>query len=405
MFKHVLKYLIYPKIQDIQKPALIIIGFLYWVIYNGAQISIEKIWKLVLAMFIFDFLAYQARYQINDIRGIEEDREFEHKNRLLPEKRDNKYELHIVKFSFVVAGLKILLSVGITIILIICKGIYGWFLLICLGILFLSSILYEIVRDTYMYWLIFVCVGIGYPLRFSLGFFVVNPGDFQLMWGMPLICFLFALWAYGSFASILCWVDEIREHLQRNKSAGEARFSCNYKKKHYMYIRDIIRDQFQLAENQQDDDGVILPLREKGRVLHPWNLEFIFSIIFLIIIEYIVQSPMIWIMLGCLALVSLIISVHLRYTNKLGALCFAFGVFGCKLIMQMVTKDCLTVYFLVSITQLLIVITYFMLSYRPQGKKIDLKILLKQIKEKVLGKILGNYIVELKRQLDRENRE
>ena len=198
LFKHVLKYLIYPKIQDIQKPALIIIGFLYWVIYNGAQISIEKIWKLVLAMFIFDFLAYQARYQINDIRGIEEDREFEHKNRLLPEKRDNKYELHIVKFSFVVAGLKILLSVGITIILIICKGIYGWFLLICLGILFLSSILYEIVRDTYMYWLIFVCVGIGYPLRFSLGFFVVNPGDFQLMWGMPLICFLFALWAYGS---------------------------------------------------------------------------------------------------------------------------------------------------------------------------------------------------------------
>lgn len=71
-------YLLYPKVKDFQKAGLIVIGFLAgeWMDngYTGL-LSLKEWAKLLLVVFVFDVLIYQARYQWNDIRGLAKDTE------------------------------------------------------------------------------------------------------------------------------------------------------------------------------------------------------------------------------------------------------------------------------------------------------------------------------------------
>ena len=66
-FIRAIVYFVYPKVKDFYKPILIVIGFFYGVLVN--KIGFENIeWRnLFLMLFMFDFLIYQARFQLNDI--------------------------------------------------------------------------------------------------------------------------------------------------------------------------------------------------------------------------------------------------------------------------------------------------------------------------------------------------
>ena len=69
-FRRLLLYFLYPRISDIQKISLIVIGFIYGVAYFGTMINIEHVLLLFYTILIFDVCACQARFQINDIRVL-----------------------------------------------------------------------------------------------------------------------------------------------------------------------------------------------------------------------------------------------------------------------------------------------------------------------------------------------
>lgn len=208
-FRRLLIYFIYPKRQDPQKPFLIVLGFIYGMILTNSSLKLIYINKLILIIIVFDFLAYQARYQINDIRGLEEDKEAGCKNRILSDDINNPE--HILKLSLIIALIKIIACIVITVL-------FGYeikrILLICLGILFLSTLLYEVAKTKKNTWSIFILVGVGYPLRFFVGMLSMTKIAFHTQ----TICFILALWSFGSFASILSWTKEVTERIQKVKT-------------------------------------------------------------------------------------------------------------------------------------------------------------------------------------------
>ena len=68
-----LLYLLYPRLKDIHKGFLIIIGYVAGLMLDHSAADISNIWKLIMVWFVFEFLGYQARYQINDLRGVKLD--------------------------------------------------------------------------------------------------------------------------------------------------------------------------------------------------------------------------------------------------------------------------------------------------------------------------------------------
>lgn len=193
IFAHLLKYFFYPKTQDIQKPILLIIGFVFYFLSINTMPRKVDLFHLAFVMFVFEFLAYQARYQINDIRGIKEDKEMGHENRLITREMDNVGR--IILLSLYVAVIKIVVAL----ILIIFWGKdLRYFLLVCLGILFCSMFFYETARYKKTVWPVFLSVGIGYPLRFFVGFFASAPIKWKLVFRPSVMCFIIAILLYGS---------------------------------------------------------------------------------------------------------------------------------------------------------------------------------------------------------------
>lgn len=90
------------------------------------------------------------------------------------------------------------------------------------------------------------------------------------MFNIQTICFMLALWAYGSFASILSWTNEVTNRMQKVKESN-GRFPVSYEKKHFKDIQNIIIDRYILGENHTVN-GKVMPLREKCRLRDPWNL-------------------------------------------------------------------------------------------------------------------------------------
>lgn len=398
-FRRLLKYFIYPKIQDLQKPVLIALGFLYYFFYTGTKIKIGYVPRLIFVMFIFDFLAYQARYQINDIRGIKEDKEAGCKNRLISDDLDN--EGHVIKLSFTLALLKILCSFLIT--LFFGKS-EKWILLLSLVILFFLTLFYEISRAKNIIWLIFILVGVGYPLRFFLGFFVVSPKSFFSLIKLPLICYILAFWAYGSFSSILSWVNEVIDRLQRRYEQNDAEiFQDFFEKKHYLYIQGIIKERFVLAERHLFK-GKVLPLREKNKLRDPWNIAFILSIFLLMIITFIIRFSLKYILIESAIFISFILNICLKQGQKLVGFGIGWILITMKIIMQIRDLSPSAEYVWFSLTQILITVTYLVLSYRPQFKKIKFKVIIKKLIKSIYIKVLGNYAIDMIKNADSSTR-
>lgn len=308
-FKYTLMYLIYPKRQDLQKPILIVLGFVYGIILMNAKVNPMYIWKLIFVLIVFDFLAYRARYQINDIRGLKEDKEAGCKNRLLPYNIMNPG--HVIKISLTVAFIKIIVCVLITIFF---GGTVRKSILISLIALLVTTILYEVARAKSLTWLIFIMVGIGYPLRFFVGFFSIASSEW-ILYNVQMICFMLALWAYGSFSSILAWANEVTNRMQKVKESSND-FPVSYEKKHFEYIQNVIMDRFILGE-KYTVNGKVMPLREKCRLRDPWNIAMLLCMVCLFLTAYFGKIPKSFLIMECIVFALFIMNIYLLYRKKL----------------------------------------------------------------------------------------
>lgn len=72
-------------------------------------------------------------------------------------------------------------------------------LFICFGLVLLSSISYELARAYKKKWLVFILVGIGYPLRFFVGYLTAVPENWKDIFSIEGVCFSIAMLAYGSY--------------------------------------------------------------------------------------------------------------------------------------------------------------------------------------------------------------
>lgn len=377
-----LRYLFYPKIQDMQKPLLIVIGFAYGSFYLNIAFSLMYLLRLLFVLFIFDFLAYQARYQINDIRGIKEDEEAGSKNRL-PLGDDPKHE---IEMSFTIALLKIILCIVIT---VLWGGGVRNILLVSLLLLFITTIIYEFFRTKEWEKCIFYAVGTGYPLRFFVGFFSVVPFGTAITDWISIICLCIALYAYGIFSSILSWVDEIAKRIQNNKD-----FLTSYQKKHFEYLQTLIKDRYIKAKAHPVMDSV-LPLREKGRLCDPWNMALLFSLLCLFISACLEKAFVVIILMEFAALLLFILSIYMRGRIKLVPMVFSWLLIGAKMTWNIFYGAFSIWYLLLSLLQILVMVTYFLLSYQPQLKKINYKELLQFLRQKTLKGIFGEYALYL----------
>lgn len=382
-FRHILLYLIYPKRKDWYKSLLIVLGFIYGIIltHNLNNIALY-IGELIFVLFVFDFLAYQARYQINDIRGLKEDKEAGHVDRLLLDEVDNPG--HVIKISFIVAFIKIIMSV---IMVIFYGGEVRSLLLISLGILFSSTILYEIARSNKNIWLTFILVGTGYPLRFFVGFCLTFSMGWTIV-NIQVICFILALWAYGSFSSILAWTNAVIERIQKTKK-NYNNFPISYEKKHFEYIQDLIKDRYILGESHPKS-GRIMPLREKGRLRDPWNLTMVVCVTCLFFLAFFGKISKILLMLELAICITYFINIYLKYKGKVISMCVGWACIIGKIVIGVFFYKIPIWYQLFSIIQMIITITYFVLSYKPLSNKNDNNEL-KKIKRGIMIKIFGEY--------------
>lgn len=348
-----LLYLIYPKTKDLQKPLLIILGFIYGCFYSNVYLERIYIQRLFLVLFIFDVLAYQARYQINDLRGIKEDEEAGCTNRLMGKGVSD--QSRAIKISFTVALLKIVASILIT---LLWGGEVRFVLLVCLVLLAVCTLIYEGARaKEKAEKCIFCFVGSGYALRFFVGFFSVVPFTSMMQsvtQDLPILFLGLALWTYGSFAAILPWTNEVIARIQNINNP----FPPSYRKKHYQAIHEIIGDRYRKE----------MPLREKGSLKDPWNAYMLACMVFLFLFVCCEKMPLGFILVEALICVLFAFNVFLEKKMKLIPMCFGWLLIIGKAVWNIYFDLFSIQYILFSILQIIITGTYFVLYYQPQFK-------------------------------------
>lgn len=237
-------YLIYPKTKDLQKPGLIVIGYMLHTLLrwdpSGYQFwnwnwneYIPLLWDrmpvLLWLLFMFDFLAYQMRYQINDLRGLKQD--LDNKKSPIPGVLDDKNTQKIVAASLIVifvraAVLIISLVISWKIDPVMTSG-FGLLLIFLL----LGTIGYEYFRsrkENDTIWkpqattlMIFLLVGIGYPLRFLVG---AIAAGYMCKWSVVWSCILiFEL--YGIYAAVLPWKSQILKNKDKNERFSKLHYN------------------------------------------------------------------------------------------------------------------------------------------------------------------------------------
>ena len=211
-------YILYPRIKDFHKGFLIIIGYLMGLFMIPSELSLANIKNIVFTWFILEFLGYQARYQINDLRGISENQG----NRLpVP-----------WKFGLSSALIALIRFVSAFIFAVLFGKSSALPLVICLSVLLLVTCLYEYARiknidnPTQSRWciLILVLVSIGYPLRFLSGLWTAIPifwsstfciANYELG-NVGKFFILLALAFFGEFSVLFPWYYEANEQNNHN---------------------------------------------------------------------------------------------------------------------------------------------------------------------------------------------
>ena len=290
----VLLYFIYPKNKDLQKMFLIILGFFLSIILIEGYIDAEKIKEnfnlLIVSIVAIDFLLYQARYQWNDIRGIEEDRS---KKERLP--------VEILGEKNAIITSLIIICIRLLILIYILYNIIDntFFISICFNtvLVFGLSILYEWVRSKRCIFGTLFFVSLGYPLRIFIGVSAAYPVYakqivntlINLLLGLlrkcnlpsltvdrthhfslsVLIAFMSAYAFMGVFSVSIPWLYEAIEEKRRSEKT---------KKRHYEYLLSKVEIRYQKHIVNGNGDASTLICSE-GKIYDIWNWTYIASIL------------------------------------------------------------------------------------------------------------------------------
>jgi len=266
-FLRILLYFLYPKYQDWYKAFLVVLGFAAGCFLAPEAVCADRFLALLQCLFVFELLAYRARYQINDLRGIREQ-----KNPLRG--KDGKQNPEYIRISVRIALFRIVLAILLT---VLWDGPVQKPLIAALWLLLGSTILYELARwgqealrrgkdhweesraGRCFAWCIYFLVGPGYPLRFFLGLSLVIPWRWTLVSG----CVIAALWAYGSCSSVLSWACSVAGDMEQGQNDDS--------KGHFLLIRGKLK-----ARKGQGGKPAGL-LRKQGGIWDPWNFLYMIA--------------------------------------------------------------------------------------------------------------------------------
>lgn len=239
--------------------------------------------------------------------------------------------------------------------------------------------------------LVFVSVGIGYPLRFFLGLLVILPIEYVMQYWYIYMCLAGALWAYGSFSSILAWVNEVTERMQASRDANNS-FSEKYLKSYYEDLQKSIVERFIDAEGHKKQ-GRVLPLREKCSFKDVWNIAFLITLTLMGFSIYLNKMDLISCFIEVVVFVLLLFNISLKHVCKLISFVLVWGIIIVKILLALMIYKLPIEYSLLSVMQFIIVFTYFLLTYRPQ--KVDINKLIKLSVKNILGWMLGKKALDM----------
>lgn len=252
-FIRALIYFIYPKIKDFYKPVLIVIGFFYGLIINKIRFENIEWQNLFLMLFMFDFLIYQARFQLNDIFELRD------KKNMDPKKIFFNIGLTRRKTVFISSIVIILRFILFLCVIFFVEKNIALNILLCVGFIIFFAVCYEIARAKKTVLPVFFFVCFGYPLRFFAGFLAACQNNFvKINFSFDLLLVLLAYAFFGEFANILYWTKEA--FLQKEKN-------IKLRKKHYEFLCNRANGK--------------LFLDEKGKIFDAWNWNFVLAIFFL----------------------------------------------------------------------------------------------------------------------------
>lgn len=375
MFAKNLKYFIYSRLDNLPKPMLVILGSICWKWMVKLPFTVQDVLCLLFFLLVFDVLAYQVRFQVNDLRGLEEDEQIGRKNRLCYTEENKK---NIIKFSIRIIIVKIVL-----IFVLVC--LFGKseknFILVSLSFLFFSSIVYEIARSKKCKRIVYFLVGTGYPLRFWCGYFILQSENWAKIPELPFLFLLMAIWAYGSFASILSWASEVNGMIKKRRDTNQV-----FLKEHFNNIQEYLSCKIDIKSNS----GYDFLLRARGRVLEPWNFCYLLSNLFLVISIMIKDLNMGIIIEGVLLLTLFLGTISSHKRIVIWSIISIFICFARSLVRYLVMGGGMW-HFMISAIQIMIIVTYFLLRYQPRMRKISLKI----VYEKVLRIIFGEKVADI----------
>lgn len=267
-FRRISLYFLYPKYRDIQKPGLICLGFLAGMIFTtqetGSVNLLVCLGHLLYVLFCFDFLAYQARFQFNDIRGVTE-----RKNPL--KNASGNISPEYIQLSLFIIFIRIILAIAGTFFANKITGnkSIALALTFSLSFLLLLTVGYETARTKKSKGWIYFLVGGGYPLRFFLGLFAATPQMYwtELLHSPQLILGVVAFWVYGMYSAIMAWANEVVK-ISNDTKEGE---TPSYDKDHYSSLHDILEDHYY---SYNENTKKVFSLQERGKLCDIWNILY-----------------------------------------------------------------------------------------------------------------------------------
>lgn len=286
-----IQYYIYPRIKDLQKPLLLVIGFFSGLFFQNRLGGYPFPWrKFLLMLLILDVLVYQARFQWNDLRGLEEDA---YKTNRLP--MNKRHPQNAIIASIVIMFFKLTIA-GVLVLLF--GGDIKDQLLLCSFSIIILAILYEHQRKKNKKSsskmgniVLFVLVSLGYPLRFFCGFWIAFPTiiridispisqliaqisaylhpviilpDLEPHVLLRFVCLLLLAYScWGCSCVILAWTQESIFMRKNNKDLV---------KPHYTYLYNLVKEQ---------NDENPLGRKDNGKLEKPWNITYCISFLIL----------------------------------------------------------------------------------------------------------------------------
>lgn len=219
------RYLLLPRPDDLVKGLFVAAGYATALVArpSGGQAT-HNMAAAILFLIAVEWLIYQSRYQWNDIRGVHEDQR--------APSRESRARLpggvSSIPASIAVMGLRLALTLWVAAL--------DWpgeprishsdlVMFLAIPLIFGIALFYETVRGAARrrsnsslpnFLTTVVGVGLGYPVRFAVGWWAAGGTWWSPAFGAVLV----ALWGLGVFFVSLTWMLEFADHIHSTDAAA-----------------------------------------------------------------------------------------------------------------------------------------------------------------------------------------